>query len=225
MSSLLPALVGAVIGDLVSATGAVIGGLAGASGSEMLQRLMAKRLQAAREIFLDEMKRGGNRLEPEPDEVLAVVYRYMRAAQEGTARLNLRLMAKVVQGLAHTGSLVADKFLCHAERVASLRREEIVLLATIHRHQKQLVKSDASRDDIYPYVQMREAVERDLIPRVFPDEKTLRAVAAATIRTGYIHDELMTLDSVGIFMTTPLLDELIALAPFEAALDEEGKAG
>jgi len=224
MSSSLPALVGAVIGDLVSATGVALGGVAGAAGTAILERLMTRRLETARETFLEELRRGGNRLEPEPDEIVAIVYRYMRAAQEGSARLNLRLMAKVVHGLAHTGNLVADKFLYHADRVASLRREEIILLATIHRHQKRLTEKKMSGENVQPYVDMRDAVERDLVPRVFPDTETLRAVAAGTIRTGYIHDDLMTLDSVSIFQTTPLLDELISLAPLDAALDAESSS-
>src|SRR5712692_6521403 len=55
----------------------------------------------------------------------------LRAAQEGAARLNLRLLAKVIAGQFQAGRLVADEFLHHAERLALLSRDEVVVIGMI----------------------------------------------------------------------------------------------
>jgi hypothetical protein len=72
------------------------------------------------------------------DDAAAFLLRYLRAAQEGAARLNLRLMARVVVGKAHAGEpLYADEFLRYADTLASLARNEVVLLGALIRHNAQ----------------------------------------------------------------------------------------
>ncbi len=103
-----------------------------------------------------------------------------------------------------------------------MRRDEIILLATIYRHQKNLLPEGVVEvTDTYPYTRMRDLVTAELVPSLFSTPQGLRAVAAGTIRTGYLHDQLVTLDSESIFVATPLLDEVMALAPFEVAMATE----
>jgi len=41
-------------------------------------------------------------------------------------------MAKVIAGQAHRGNLLADEFLYHADMLASLRREGVLVLGTLY---------------------------------------------------------------------------------------------
>ncbi|MGI4807500.1 MAG: hypothetical protein ACRYF2_05255 [Janthinobacterium lividum] len=112
-----------------------MGNLAGAGFAIAAQHLLRRRVEWARDILLDELRQGEKTLSDlEVEEVVAVLLRYARAAQEGTARLNLRLMAKVIAGQVERGVLYADEFLRNADLIAGLKREEVILLGTIHRH-------------------------------------------------------------------------------------------
>jgi hypothetical protein len=62
-----------------------------------------------------------------------VIVRYLRAAREGAARLNLRLLAKVIAGQLQLGRLVADEFLQYAEALGSLSRDEVVVIGTLYK--------------------------------------------------------------------------------------------
>lgn len=66
----------------------------------------------------------------ETDEFVAILYRYLSKAQEGAACLNLRLMARVVREQLEGPGLYASEFLRYSELLASLTREEVILLAT-----------------------------------------------------------------------------------------------
>lgn len=85
----------AVVGDAFGVNEWLMGSLAGAGFAIAAERLQRWRLERARDILIDELRRGERTLSaPEADEIVAVLLRYGRAAQEGAARLNLRLMAK-----------------------------------------------------------------------------------------------------------------------------------
>ena len=122
------------MGDVFGAKEWFAGNLAGFGFGLVAQRLQRRRAERARDILLDELRRGERVLSAsEVDETVAVLLRYGRAAQEGAPRLNLRLMAKVIASQAQNSTLYADEFLHHAEMLAGLRREEIVLLGIVHR--------------------------------------------------------------------------------------------
>lgn len=189
-----------------------------------ITRLFENRAKAAREILLDELA-SGNRLitEAEADESVAIFYRYMRAAHEGAARLNLRLLASVIAGQAHLGILRADEFLYFADVIAGLRREEIILIGTLYRFGPSSPsgsadnESQASTTDDYNGYQ---AAKEQLIPVPFRSEAELRATAGAAMRTGLITAVAGFGGDLGFF-STPLMDRLHSLAPFEAALKAE----
>ncbi|CAB3775261.1 hypothetical protein LMG29542_08643 [Paraburkholderia humisilvae] len=96
------------IGDMFSLTNVPGGNVAGYA----LKQLFAKRLDSAREILLEELARGDIRVsEGDLEEGVAIVYRFLRAAQEGTARVNLRLLSQVIAKQAWQGTMKADEFL------------------------------------------------------------------------------------------------------------------
>jgi hypothetical protein len=43
-------------------------------------------------------------------------------------------MAKMIAGQAHRGNLLNDEFLYYADMLASLRREEVLVLGRLYRH-------------------------------------------------------------------------------------------
>ncbi|WP_337996261.1 hypothetical protein [Oleispirillum naphthae] len=219
MSGLLPLALGAAASDILASYASPVTALGGAGLSAVVAKLLRKRLETAREILLEELRKGEKSLHDleEVDELAAITFRYARAAQEGTARLNLRLMAKVIAGQAQAGPLVADEFLAWADVLASLRREEVIFIATLfsaERDTQQVRASSAGAEKLW------EKVSQQLIPSIFPDEGWMRASACAAMRTGLVVDEPM-FDGNGYFKVSPLMDKLQALAPFQEALHEE----
>lgn len=220
MSDELPALLSGVVSDAI--TGFASGGAStgGAVAGILLSRLFEKRLETARDILTEQLSRGDKTLSDvaELEEVVAITYRYARAAQEGAARLNLRLMAKVIAGQAHLGNLVADKFLYYADLLASLRREEVILIATLRKN----LHSDAVKqvDEGKQAGRAQTVTIEELVPSLFKSSEHLKAVASATTRTGLVVAE--SLLGGMAYVTTPLLDTLLSVASFEDALREEG---
>ncbi len=180
-----------------------------------LNSVLRRRRERAAALLLVEIRRGKIPLQP-PDEAISAILRYMRAADEGAARLNLRLMARVLAGKAFLDDLKADEFLYYADMLASMRREEIVLIATMHRVRHQNTEIEGRRE---PHQQW-ELIASALVPQTFSNENALRAAVTACLRTGLLTDE-NTIDNSGWYTTSSLMDELERLAPFEAALEEE----
>ncbi len=221
MDERLPVLLSAIASDIL--TGYMAGGAAtiGAVSGLALADLMKRRAETARDILLSEMRRGDKSIVEVQDvePLVAILYRFSRAAQEGTARLNLRLMAKVIAGQAHIGNFRADEFLYYAGLLASLRREEIILIATLQRLREDpeiLALDEGERAGSA----QKKAIE-GLVPAVFKSAGEFKAVANATLRTGLV------VAGTGwgggmIHQTSPLMDRLEQLAPFEDALKREG---
>lgn len=107
----------------------------GATASQLLQTIFQKKANEAREILFDEIKSGHPPALTEDDTVY-IIYRYLRAAQEGAARVNLRLLAQVIAGDPSVTSLTSDKFLYYADMISALRIEEIKLLGIMVREKR-----------------------------------------------------------------------------------------
>ena len=107
--AMVPAVLGALIADGLSAIGAPGGSTVGEAVKGYLQR----RSDTARDILLDEFRRAeidAAKVAAQDDQI-AVIYRYLRASWESSARVNLRLLAKAIVGRMRTNTLVADEFL------------------------------------------------------------------------------------------------------------------
>ncbi len=183
MTNRLPAVFGAVLGDILAACQLPGGNLAGMTAEALLRHFLKDRLEAAHAILIAEVRRGSRDItDPEIEEAVSIAYRYIRAAREGTARRNLRLMARVIAGQMEFGALVADEFLRHADTLASLRREEVILLATVCRN---LTKPDVP-DEEKRYGKTFISAGPELIPNLFPTADDFSAAAAALTRTGYL---------------------------------------
>jgi len=180
--------------------------------TKAVERLLERRRLAAHDILRDALSKGKISLPQAINELeaAAILYRFERAAIEGAATLNLRLMASVIAGQARVGNLVADEFLYYADILASLRREEIILIATMHTIRVQApskMTSDAKTDELV----------KALVPSLFPSAEMVRATAMACMRTGLVMD-YNTIDDMGNYTTSPLMDRLEKLAPFAATI-------
>lgn len=219
MQEQLPALLSAVVGDAFGVGGWLMGNLAGAGFAVALQQVQRRRAERARDILLDELSRGEKTLSvPEVEEAAAVLLRYGRAAQEGAARLNLRLMAKVIAGQVHQKALYADEFLRHDDVIAGLRREEVTLLGALQRHWT----TDAVRALANDHDRMNEAKRlmiAELIPVPFMDVAELAATEDAVVRTGFLFGTA-TFGGT-IYRPTRAFERICTLVPFEAALEAE----
>lgn len=144
----------------------------------VIKDVMERRADSARSIAIEEITAGrGDVLldAPRTDEFVAIVWRYLRAAEEGAARTNLRLMAAVIAGKPSSPPLYASEFLRWSDLVASLSEAEIVLLATLHR--ECTIGGKHTGD---------HAARRSLIPRHFLDDEDFNLTGHALIRTGLI---------------------------------------
>ncbi|CAN7806573.1 hypothetical protein LJR267_010739 [Paraburkholderia hospita] len=201
----------AVVGDIFGYFSVPAGGVAG----EALNALFKKRADDAREIMLTELSRGKVRLsETDAEEAVAIVYRYLRAAQEGAARVNLRLLAQVLSNQVHLGLIKADEFLYYADILAPLRRDELLLTGSILRHWENAIDQ---KDD--PVERKRTATTKaheTLIPSVFGDADEFQAVADGLRRTGFFSIQA-TAGSGDLLGLSPVLLQLARLADFNAA--------
>ncbi|PWK33470.1 hypothetical protein [Cupriavidus plantarum] len=203
----------------------------GAVAEAALSRFMRRRVEAARDILQEEIRRGTKRpmQATSEEEGAAIVYRYMRASQEGAARLNLRLLAQAMAGSVGDAPLVADQFLYFAELLAPLRRDELILLGRMCRHADELKSWELDMPDLKrmfpPQSHSRyAAIGVELVPSVFPDGLSFAAAAASLVRTGLIAPQYSNAyggSRPPHYVVTPRLRELMRLIDIEAALDTE----
>lgn len=195
----------------------------GASLSEGVRRVTEKRLTAAREIWLSELRRGIRDLAQvgAEDEIAAILFRYQRAAVEGTARVNLRLLAAVAAGQTRDKGFAADEFLTWCDALASLRAEELIVLGALHRHEHangqptEQVRSEQAQ-------KIWHALREELVPKLFPTPAHLDTAITASVRSGLVRMVNFSMDGSIQFGGTPLLDKLVELAPIEETLGREG---
>ena len=204
------ATVATVFGDMLSLVGVPTG-----TATRVLQSIFRRRTEAAHDIFLDEMRHGEKTMDAdEVEEAVTVVYHYLRAAQEGSARANLRVMAGVTDGQARRGRISADEFLPYASILATLREAEIVPLGTYCRHWM----SHAATVEGGGEVRAQKATlftARELVPDHYPDKYEVSAAQGALIRTGYSRTIATT--NGHFYAPTRFVLALCEVAPFEAA--------
>lgn len=222
MSNAVTSLIGSSFADIVSALGIAGSNMAGAALSEALSRVMSGRAEIARNVLLVEIQQG---IRPpndagEVDEFVAILYRYMRSSQEGSARLNLRLMARVIKSQIEGEGLYASEFLRYAELIASLSREEVILIATRHRVRLAFNNSKQTAD-WSDTGSVNELVHKELVPKIFPTGLDMIAALTALQRTGLVWLGAATTGGGFVWQDTPLLDRVVGLANFESALAAE----
>lgn len=209
-------LFGGLLGDYMTAKGFVGAASVPAASMQTLRGLLQRRVAAARDVLLGEIRRGGKLLEfHDADEAAAITYRYMRAAEEGTARLNLRLLARVIVGSAEGPGLYADEFLRWADILAGLRREEVIVLGVIQR----LTSIEPSPvPETAPLTKFWQSCWLALHNEYGIEAGEASAHAAALVRTGLVMPVADDFFSGLAFIGTQQLAELNAILAVEGVL-------
>jgi hypothetical protein len=208
--------------DMLTAADFGAAGFASSIGNELLSRLFRERDKRARKIALEEIskcKRSSLDL-PEADQFVAIVYRYGRAALEGAAELNLRILAKIISGQMIEGSMYASEFDEFAGVVSNLKPTEIVYLGTILRLYKQgdrIKKKDS--EELYSLeqsvaIQIREAL---LTTEHFAELRDIVSCEAGLLRTSLIYPSMQLIGST-VYAPTRDLERLSDLVKFEDLL-------
>jgi hypothetical protein len=142
------------------------------------------------------------------DDAVAIIAKYLRASEQGAARLNLRLLAKCIAGQVQRGRLIADEFLDHAEALATLSHDEVVLIATMYRIAQR--EEPDRRWGVF-LAEMKKAWAEDKI----------RSVAGRATRSGLV----VAQGAFGgiIYAPSPTLCDLCRTVDFDDALRRESK--
>lgn len=113
------------------------------------------------------------------DKAAAAIWRYQRAMMEGAARRNLELLAEALVNFAADPEFVPNDFLRHADALASLSREEVLVVASFMRA-RRLLGDQASVPQLW-----EEAIAAGK-RYGFRDEADFEAHAAPLARTGWL---------------------------------------
>lgn len=190
------------------------------------QQHREQKIAQSRDILLDEIEQGSFDNMGEDDKV-SVMHRYMQAAMNGSARINLRLLAKAINSLSkgekQSKPMYANEFNRYAQALETLSVEEIQILAKLYNmreNQKKYMKENKTPP---PGIKGSYA-ERFLINLEFIDslskEKTMASLCSL-LRTGLVYqDDIGALNSIQ-YVLSPFFDEIVALVDFQDALNKE----
>lgn len=95
---------------------------------KVIQNWKERKIREAQEIFLMEI-RDGVFDNIDVDDRISISYRLWRAISEGTAKSNLRLLCRLVQGLSDKKMLTISTFSKFASIIESLTEDEIKIIA------------------------------------------------------------------------------------------------
>ena len=218
MSQLILTLFNAVVSDALNAAHFAAASTGATTASEMLRAITEQRQAVAANLLLDELKLGRRTLEnAELPPSVAIFHRIQRAAEEGAALLNLRLLAGVFAGQVVHRSIAADDFLYLADILAPLKREEVIVLGTFARLQADSnLQPDSARD-------LQLKVLEELVPHVFYNDDAFMATAGALLRTGFLMESVPPANYAAqmsgfIYRPTHLLGRLRGLLDIEGVV-------
>lgn len=109
----------------------------------IIKPFLEKRIKELREIFLSEIRQG-NFSDINNDDAISICYRLTRDVAEGIAKNNLRLMARLICGLAEKKQLTAHNFQKYTKVLADLDQEEIEILAEIVKKYNSLPEKESN---------------------------------------------------------------------------------
>jgi len=194
----------AIINDIATLNGLPIPATVTSVAAEGLQKLYARRTEIAKQALLAKLRSGEKEsLEvASEDAVWASVDAFYRAAIEGAARESLGLLAASMSKTVFSAHLTADEFLYFAPIFASLRPNEIDLLAAFLKAYDEVGPHDPNNEEeerASEFILVKEW----MVPSAYPDGASLLAACAALFRTGLL---LTTSTWGGVrFETSPLL--------------------
>lgn len=175
-----------------------------------------KRAEAAAEILERKLRRG-NYWAVAQDQVFATILRFERAAVEGAARINLELLADAASKTLSEPTFAPNEFLRHADALASLSREEVLVLQAVLNAKEELKSIPRDQEDTGPDGRVWPRARARLAPTAaFPSEDHVTSHAFSLARTGWI----VPVSTYGglTFVASPSLEVIGRLVNVDEAL-------
>jgi hypothetical protein len=202
----------AIVGDVLSALQVPGSGFFGKLGDKYLER---KQREAA-EILIEEVSKGSpepiNFTDGDTDPLIEIIYRFSKAAADGAARENLRLLAQVIAGLKRNKALQSDKFRKWANVLEQLTRDELLVIGKAIATKREL--------EANPSTSFWRRLKEELAISGY-QEAEAGSLCASLTRTGLL------LPSSGwgelVYRPTPWLDELASLADVEGVTTSQAR--
>jgi hypothetical protein len=208
-----------IAGDVVTDALSLFG-IPAATLKRAVRAFVDRRMQIASDVLLEEMRQGrvdSLRVANE-DDAIAIIHRYLLAARDGAAKRNLRLLAKVMVGLAQRDQLYAEEFNKHADLFARLTRDQIFVIGRLAPHFR-----GKGRDSEILAKILRDTHDQfvaEMVPAHFATKNHLRVVVwqlnGLGLAQGLPWEETM-------LQPSPLMDEIIDLVNFESLLVQENE--
>ena len=180
-----------------------------------------RRINESFSVLLDELRAGeiGELDVANQDEVVAICHRFLIAARDGTARRNMRLLARALVGLAKQDRLYSDEFNKYADTLARLTRDQILLLGRYHAMWVEEIEQSTDQEEARARAWKR--LNNQLVPTEFPTADHIISICAQAAGLG-----LLNMGSAFgglIYRPSPILLEIIDLADFQDVLRAEGE--
>lgn len=153
------------------------------------------------------------------DEAIGATYAYMQAVIKGTALINLDLLAQAIAGDLKRDQLYADNVHKYMNLLSSLTRDEIFVIGTYIRCQKEVYKEAEKRRELFlgsMPANTWNALMQTLVPSYFPTQEHVCVILGSLIRTGLVN--ALSSATIGLAQShafTILLEELSKLVDFE----------
>lgn len=166
---------------------------------QIYQDILDKRAQDAMEILFSEIRQG-DFSDVDQNDAVSIIARFQRDAMEGVAKNNLRLMARVINGMAEKKVLKAPSFLKYANIIASLTEDEIMVLGTMIQMRRHDPNIDPNR--------LKGKLHTKGI-------QNYEFIQQALMRTGLVTFDVSAKSTVNInpYPLSPLMDEILQYIP------------
>lgn len=214
----VPEMIGAVIETVVSYAGGELFAPSAGVGATIMARYWAARHEEGRRVFRSELERLGATAEDlaDVDEFAAGAVRYTRAVRDQAAAENLRLLVQAMVGLARREKLWASDFLKYADILATLSRDEIIMIGAIMSADKKYHAAPQPKPK-------EQSIWSDALytvsggGRPFPNSDYATAVAVRALRSGLILP--LQLMSSPAYLLSPIGYEVRTVIDIDAALN------
>jgi hypothetical protein len=198
--------------DLLAYTGDILEWFASTAISsaptEILKAYMKRRLDLARETLLEEVSQGETSLISAAldDDRIWFHWLYARAAIEGAARENLRLLARLMISLPKAPDLILSRFHLYAKLISILTRDELMVLAAFIRFEHKLKTGPV------PRVWRIEEVEKTLVPGTVSSASYFTALVHSLAGSGLLIPPERGQDGLGDHMPSEIAIEIEKLS-------------
>ena len=111
--------------------------------------ILENKILEARDVLLDEIEKGDFSGIPQ-DDLVSIIHRYLQASINGSAKLNLRILARLIKGITKNDEvlvpgLYASEFNRYSNILADLTYEELQVLAALQKFKIQNEKEQGIR--------------------------------------------------------------------------------